>query len=502
MVLPLENPSKSYWIEAAESKLRDFRSTAELPTEVDIVIVGSGYTGATTAYWLHKYTAKGKGPSPKILMLEARDICGGATGRNGGQLRPHAYSRYPKWCERFGPDGALALIKHEMAHLSAFKELVAEEGIAEEVCFKLGETFDAAMSDEAWKRLKGAYEAMKRDHGANGDVVRECRLIEDPAAAEEFTQMKGCIGAVIHPAGQIWPYKFIHALLRIVLDTGKLNLQAHTPVTAVSERGADGWITVTTARGVVRTKAVVHATNRWASHLLPEFTKVIYQNRATLAAIKAPEGFIKHTGAQHWDDIVNNYHLQLPPPYNTIIVGGAKQVLCHKPLSHMRSDEEDKIIDGVADFLRTWPASDIVGWEEKEPTELALPTKEGGNWTGTESSSIDSFPFVGSVSNRPGHFIAAGFSGHGMPRILLSSAHITPLVLAFLKLDTSPPALVAAYPSLPEPFAVSIERIELAQKIDAAARLEESVKSSLESAKKTFCNDARSRSTASPDDTN
>lgn len=54
MVLPGANPTKSYWIEAAESPLRDFRSTQVLPTEADIVIIGSGYAGASTAYWLSK----------------------------------------------------------------------------------------------------------------------------------------------------------------------------------------------------------------------------------------------------------------------------------------------------------------------------------------------------------------------------------------------------------------------------------------------------------------
>lgn len=97
----------------------------------------------------------------------------------------------------------MKLIKHEMAHLSAFQNLLAEEGIAEEVCFRLGETFDAAMSDEAWERLQGAYQAMRKDHGDDDQVVRACRLIEDPKAAEEFTQMKGCLGAVVHPAGQV-----------------------------------------------------------------------------------------------------------------------------------------------------------------------------------------------------------------------------------------------------------------------------------------------------------
>lgn len=133
-----------------------------------------------------------------ILSMLTRDVI-----HSGGQLRPHAYSRYPKWSSRFGADGAMELIKHELAHLPAFQQLLVEEGIAEEVCFKLGETFDAAMSPEAWTRLKGAYEDMKNDHGEDNEVVRMCRLIEDANAAEEFTQMKACMGAVAHPAGQV-----------------------------------------------------------------------------------------------------------------------------------------------------------------------------------------------------------------------------------------------------------------------------------------------------------
>lgn len=54
MVLPIKNPTKSYWIEGAASPLRDFRSTENLPRKTDVVIIGSGYAGATTAYWLHK----------------------------------------------------------------------------------------------------------------------------------------------------------------------------------------------------------------------------------------------------------------------------------------------------------------------------------------------------------------------------------------------------------------------------------------------------------------
>lgn len=49
-------------------------------------------------------------------------------------------------------------------------------------------------------------------------------------------------------------------MLRLVMDAGKLNLQANTPALQVSERDGDGWITVTTPRGDVRAKTVIHAT--------------------------------------------------------------------------------------------------------------------------------------------------------------------------------------------------------------------------------------------------
>jgi hypothetical protein len=54
MVLPTADPTKSYWIEAANSPLRSFRSSEALPEETDVAIIGSGYAGASTAYWINK----------------------------------------------------------------------------------------------------------------------------------------------------------------------------------------------------------------------------------------------------------------------------------------------------------------------------------------------------------------------------------------------------------------------------------------------------------------
>ncbi|QDS73164.1 hypothetical protein FKW77_002137 [Venturia effusa] len=484
-MLPNADRTKSYWIEAAESDLRDFRSTESLPLQTDIVIVGGGYSGATAAYWLHKYTSQ-HGTTPSMLLLEARDTCGSATGRNGGQLRPHAYSRYNIWKARFGPETAMHLIRHEMAHLPAFQQLLDEEGIMNEACCKFGETFDAAMTDEAWERLTSNLLAMRKDHGTEDEIVKAIKLIEVAEAAEAYTQMKGAVGAIIHPAGQIWPYKFVHALLRIILATGQLNLQAHTPAEQISDRDAEGWISVSTARGTVKTRAVVHATNRWAAHLLPELATLVYPGLSTVSAIKAPEGFIKHTGAQHWDANINNYWNQLPAPYNTIILGGAKSVVAHQP-SIKFTDKDDALIPGVPAYMRSWASTHITNWPLNESGDLALPAEEGGNWTGVEATTSDAFPFVGPVPGREGHFIAAGFNGHGMPRILLSTAHIAPLILSYLNIESSAPGLVRNFPALPTPFLITRERIEKLQGLDFAAKMKDGVESALESARKPFC---------------
>lgn len=57
MVLPVDNPTKSYWVEGADSQLRNFQSPSKLPQEIDVVIVGSGYTGTASAYWIHKVSS-------------------------------------------------------------------------------------------------------------------------------------------------------------------------------------------------------------------------------------------------------------------------------------------------------------------------------------------------------------------------------------------------------------------------------------------------------------
>lgn len=73
--LPVNDPTLPYWT-VPPVNLPGRNNTA-LPTHVDVLIIGSGITGVSCARTLLK---KGP-PGLRVLVLEARDVCSGATGR-------------------------------------------------------------------------------------------------------------------------------------------------------------------------------------------------------------------------------------------------------------------------------------------------------------------------------------------------------------------------------------------------------------------------------------
>jgi glycine/D-amino acid oxidase-like deaminating enzyme len=77
--LPKDNPTEAYW-QHIPHPLATTQSPA-LPETTDIVIIGSGISGTSVA----KYLLEGR-PDTRVTLLEARTLCSGATGRNGGHL--------------------------------------------------------------------------------------------------------------------------------------------------------------------------------------------------------------------------------------------------------------------------------------------------------------------------------------------------------------------------------------------------------------------------------
>lgn len=79
-----------------------------------------------------------------------------------------------------------------------------------------------------------------------------------------------CIGTISVSAASVWPYKLVTGLLSPLVHGGRLNLQTNTAVEQIvdSREGESG--VVRTSRGSIIARHIVHATNAWMGHLLPE----------------------------------------------------------------------------------------------------------------------------------------------------------------------------------------------------------------------------------------
>lgn len=104
--------------------------------------------------------------------------------------------------------------------------------------------------------------------------------------------------------------------------------------------------------------------------------------------------------------------------------------------------------------------------------------------------TADAFPFVGRLPDPEGtgqgQYVAAGFNGHGMPRILLSTAHLVGVVLQDMGVPHRSPTCTLSYPSLPQPFHITPSRLERLRKIDLEAQWAEEISEGLASSKKGF----------------
>ena len=83
---PVDGSTTPYW-RSQLHPIDQHRSTEELPAECDVAIVGSGMAGVSVVYHLTKGLTEGE-TAPAIVMLEARQVCSGATGRNGVSMLP------------------------------------------------------------------------------------------------------------------------------------------------------------------------------------------------------------------------------------------------------------------------------------------------------------------------------------------------------------------------------------------------------------------------------
>lgn len=120
--MPVSNPTPSYWQSPVHKGLFGIKSRT-LPHHRDIVILGSGITGCSLARELLNNSYKGS-----VTILEAREVCSGATGRNGGRINCVAVLDFAKYSHIFGVEAAKKIVRFELAHLVEITEAARSLG--------------------------------------------------------------------------------------------------------------------------------------------------------------------------------------------------------------------------------------------------------------------------------------------------------------------------------------------------------------------------------------
>jgi hypothetical protein len=177
---PIPNPSKSYWQEDPPFPNLVGVQSPDLPRTADIVIIGSGISGASVAYTILNQSQK-RGIYPGIVVLEARNLCSGATGRNGGHIKCSPYMEYARLKARFGVEHAKKLLNFQRRHLAIILDLVQQNEDLKISEVREVQTVDSFTDEHMWNEAKKMVQELREDAP---DIAEDIVLHDGTEACE------------------------------------------------------------------------------------------------------------------------------------------------------------------------------------------------------------------------------------------------------------------------------------------------------------------------------
>ncbi|KAF5643557.1 gamma-glutamylputrescine oxidoreductase [Fusarium tjaetaba] len=404
-LLPRPNPSISLWQEPAHPTVSSIQSPT-LPQYADIVVIGSGITGCSVTKALLEDDSLDT--TSRIVVLEARTLTSGATGRNGGQLVSPVGHLYNTMCKRHGEETA-----KEMCRFS-FMNIERIMGMLEELDPELRESSEirhvhkvmVAGDEETWKSSKESLNSFREAISSHQTIHR---VTEQDGLAKEFN-IKNGHGVIDHPAGAVWPYRLITGIFErlLVQYHDRLSIETNTPATAIkytSGAASDG-SSISDYPGTMSVqKAGPYLQNVGNSRSWSYLTK------STLDPV-----------SERFDGGL--YYLQQHAATGDVWIGTDYSNV----FDVLTSDDTAVPGHSVEALLKFLPKYFVKGWPEDERPELK------GVWTGLQGHTSDGLPLVGklpkSVSGRDGdgEWIAGGYSGYGMDKAWMTGEAIASMV--------------------------------------------------------------------------
>ena len=438
---PRPDPTPSFW-QMPPGALANARTTAELPATADVIVIGSGMTGASVAYGLVSQPS-----APSVVLLEARTACSGATGRNGGHTKAASFRSYLQNVDVVGVEAAVEIARFEYQCMKAVHAFARQQGIQ---CDSWeGDTADVFYSPGEWDLAKRAIAALQNALGSNDPAARYTFWSADEARTKFLAPT--ALGAITYEAGSISGYKFVMGILEVAVAQG-LNLQTETPVQNLT-RIENGW-TVNTPRGTISAAQVVMATNGYTAHLYPKLHNIIVPKRGHMSAqypgSRLPAGGLATTYSYVYN---GGYEYMIQRPQGTdaagrIMIGGADR---KAPDGGIREwgDTDDTTSDPIIVKLLEDCSKEYFGkfWGDDHSCG-----RLSHFWTGIMGFSRDGNPLVGQIPDEQGLFIAASFQGHGMVLCWLAAMGLVQMMTGQNDVDTV---------SIPKAFIVTSDRMNM-----------------------------------------
>jgi gamma-glutamylputrescine oxidase len=181
----------NFWFAAADLEHQPLNPPLKGRHTADMVIIGGGYTGLSSAYHLSRTF-----PSKKIVLLDGA-CCGyGASGRNGG-FCDAGFSGLLPYVESVGPERGRKAFDVSLFGINQIKRLVAEEGI--QCDFEENGMLETAMNEAQAKQLEqhaARYKAM----GLETTLVSGKDLEAEIKSPRYVAGLKFPYGGILNPA--------------------------------------------------------------------------------------------------------------------------------------------------------------------------------------------------------------------------------------------------------------------------------------------------------------
>ncbi|MEU2162071.1 FAD-dependent oxidoreductase [Streptomyces chengbuensis] len=270
----------------------------------DVCIVGGGYTGLWTAYYLKKAV-----PFLNITVLEAR-FCGyGASGRNGGWLYNGIAGR-DRYARLHGHDAAVRLQQAMNDTVDEVVRTAAEEGIDAGV--HQGGVLEVAYTPAQLARLK----AFHATEVSFGEKDRELYGARETA---ERVRVAGAVGSSWTPHGaRLHPVRLLKGLATAVEALG-VTVHESTPVTEIRPKHA------VTPYGTVRAPYVLRCTEGFTASLAGQRRTWLPMNSSMIATAPLPEEVweeIGWSGRETLGDMAHAYMYAQRTADDRIALGG------------------------------------------------------------------------------------------------------------------------------------------------------------------------------------